>query len=42
MDIVGKFYIYKETAKHNQLNDKHNVQSNKMFETIHQVKCHMT
>ena len=31
---VGKFYIDKETANGNQLNDKHTITLNRIFESI--------
>ena len=42
MDTVEKFYIYKETMKGNQLNEKYRVQPNKSFETILQGEGCMT
>jgi hypothetical protein len=34
MDTVEKFYIYKETHKNNQINDKNTVRPNAIFDTI--------
>jgi hypothetical protein len=34
LDTMEKFYIYQQTKKSNQLNDKHTVIYNKIFETI--------
>jgi hypothetical protein len=34
LDIIEKFYIYQETKNNNQINDKHKVIYNKIFETI--------
>jgi hypothetical protein len=34
LDTVEKFYIYRETEDNNQLNDKHTIIHNKIFETI--------
>jgi hypothetical protein len=34
LDTMEKFYIYRETKDNNQLNDKHTVIYNKIFETI--------
>jgi endo-alpha-1,4-polygalactosaminidase (GH114 family) len=34
IDTIEKFYIYQETKKNNQTNDKHIVIYNKIFETI--------
>jgi hypothetical protein len=31
---MEKFYIYRETKDNNQLNDKHKVAYNKIFETV--------
>jgi len=42
MGTVGEFYIYKQTMKDNQLNNKYSVQPNKIFETILQGESHMT
>jgi hypothetical protein len=42
MSTVGEFYIYKETIKDNQLNNKYSVQPNKIFETILQGENPMT
>jgi transposase-like protein len=34
MDTVEKFYIYKETWKNNQINDKNTVKPNAIFEVL--------
>jgi hypothetical protein len=34
LNSVEKFHIYKETLLDNQLNDKHTVTYNKIFETV--------
>jgi endo-alpha-1,4-polygalactosaminidase (GH114 family) len=34
MDTVEKFYIYKETQKNNQINDKNTVKLNAIFEAM--------
>ena len=34
MNTIEKFHIYEETAKDNQINDRHTVQRNVIFETI--------
>jgi len=34
MDTLEKFYIYKETKSHNQINDKLTVKAKAMFETV--------
>jgi hypothetical protein len=38
LDTIEKFYIYQETKRNNQINDKHTVIYNKIFETILQNK----
>jgi endo-alpha-1,4-polygalactosaminidase (GH114 family) len=46
LDTIEKFYIYQETKKNNQINDKHTVLYNKIFETIienkHNIEQHST
>jgi hypothetical protein len=34
MNTIEKFHIYKETKKHNQINDRHTIQPNPIFETL--------
>jgi hypothetical protein len=34
LDILEKFYIYKETKHGNQINDKLTIQSNPIFEVL--------
>jgi endo-alpha-1,4-polygalactosaminidase (GH114 family) len=34
LDTIEKFYIYQEAKRNNQINDKHAVIYNKIFETI--------
>jgi hypothetical protein len=34
LDVIEKFYIYKETASNNQINDKLTVTTNIIFDTI--------
>jgi hypothetical protein len=34
LDTTEKFYIYRETVNNNQLNDKHTISYNKIFDTI--------
>jgi hypothetical protein len=34
LDTLERFYIYNETAKGNQINDKHTMQKNPIFETL--------
>jgi hypothetical protein len=37
MSTLERFYIYNETKKNNQINDKNTVQQNIIFDTILQV-----
>ena len=34
MDTIEKYYIYKETQKNNQINDKNTVKPNAIFDII--------
>jgi hypothetical protein len=34
LNALEKYYIYKETQKDNQINDKHTIQYNPIFEAI--------
>jgi hypothetical protein len=40
MNTIEKLYIYEETAKDNQINDRHTVQRNVIFETILKASTH--
>jgi hypothetical protein len=34
LNSIEKFYVYKQTMSDNQLNDKHTVTYNKIFDTL--------
>ena len=34
MDTIEKYYIYKETKKENQINDKNKMKQNKIYEAV--------
>jgi hypothetical protein len=38
MNVLQKFYIYEETYKNNQMNDKSTLSSNKTFKTVDRYK----
>jgi len=40
LDTTERFYIYNEASTESHLNDKHNICSNKTFETITKKKGH--
>jgi hypothetical protein len=40
MDIIEKFHIYKEIISDSQLNEKHTVTPNKIFETVIKSESH--
>jgi len=39
---VEKFYFCEGTKRENQLNDKHNIQPNRILETIFDIEPHDT
>ena len=40
VNTIQKFHIYEETAKDNQINDRHAVQRNVIFEKILKASTH--
>jgi hypothetical protein len=39
---IERYYIYRETVMNNQLNDKHTVTCNRIFDTIMKREIHLT